>query len=444
MKAQRQLYITRKERSKTAASSRLTAAASALRLAVDIGASRVKPRTACAVLDHIIEALPLRDDGLCIPLQSDYFKSFRALLNVPSHGEHFKPKQWQKFTDFLLECLSFELEPVQTLSQDGSLRDSLTEIRNGQNLSLRTSQTSLSKTSRSSEAGFVDEIIISLKLLASISNAPLLSRANTIAQHLTLFLQTATRSQETAFECLNHVMLLLRTENMALLRDTFSALVPSIRRLWATKSLALREQMLATLSLCEDLLLQPSSAVWSCEEHLIEGLYETITYDAKRRGDREALNVDDLSFARLVTHTTLLAVQSFRPVPVLPRALVAWMNVRLMASLTVALDCRGQSARAENPDLAGPRKRTKLTSHLEELLQCVTDGQGPERLQALQILTLLPQRSRVDDQRWFNTISSLSETTTDEDVNIICWTHLLLAEYASVLWYRSQLNKSPG
>lgn len=63
---------------------RLNQSATAFRVVADAAATRIKHKTAIAVLDHVVDTLPVQNAELFAPLRNEYMKSFRALLHNPS------------------------------------------------------------------------------------------------------------------------------------------------------------------------------------------------------------------------------------------------------------------------------------------------------------------------------------------------------------------------
>ena len=428
VKKQRQAYTKNVTKATSATTSKLSNTADALRDVVELGVWRLKPKTALAVLDHVVEALPSPDGGLCIPLQSSYLRTFRVVLQVSSHGEHLKPEKWQVLVDFLLECVAFVFDAESVAESHESLRESTADLRNGAHLSLRTSQASLSRLAATRDKVLIRDILTSLKYLVSVSNAPLLRRAEGILSVLLPYVKSSTRSFEPAVEIINSLLITLRVENVAIMKHTLTDLIPTIRRLWKTKSNSLREQLLTTLILSDDLLLQTLQPTWLLEADLLESLLSSLRSDYQLSNARDRLQLEHLTFRPPVGQRCFLLL-TFAPRLNSSEAISSWTQLWTIATLVLALENqRPQHDGGLDLSLDGPRKRAKVTSDLQEVIYAALNSSGNERVVALQTLTFLTNRSSAARTLTMSQLPAFIDMMSEQDLSVVCWSHLLLSE----------------
>ena len=425
---QRQAYIKNVTKAKTSTASKLSNTADALRDVVELGVWRLKPKTALAVLDHIVEALPSPDGGLCNPLQSSYLRTFRVVLQVSSHGEHLKPEKWQDLVDFLLECVAFVVDTESVADSHESLRESTADLRTGSHLSLRTSQSSLSRLTVTRDKVLIRDILTSLKHLVSVTNAPLLSRAEGLLSVLLPYVKSSTRSFEPAVEIINLLLIVLRAEDVALMKHTLTDLIPTIRRLWKTKSAPLREQLLTTLILCDELLLQTLQPEWLLEADLLESLLSSLRSDYQLANARDRLQIEHLTFSPPASQRCFRLL-TLAPQLHIPEAVAAWTQAWTIATLVISLENqRNQTDDGLDLPQDAPRKRAKVTGELQEVIDTGLKSSGNERIVALQTLTFLIHRSSAARMLAMSQLPALIEMMNEQDHFVVSWSHLLLSE----------------
>lgn len=139
---------------KASAAVRLGQGAAALRAVIAATVGFITKKQAGAAVSHVLQVLPSGDEGFLVPLQLDYLKTLRLILEYEAHVEHFtkttKKNQWRDVLDFCLEGLELEHNSNSTSAsgRDSHRRGAISPIAN--------------------------ELLGSLKALTSVSNAPLL------------------------------------------------------------------------------------------------------------------------------------------------------------------------------------------------------------------------------------------------------------------------------
>ncbi|OCT45322.1 Serine/threonine-protein kinase tel1 [Cladophialophora carrionii] len=419
------LRSTTAERTRSLAASRLQVTAAALRLTLEVGTSKLKYKTALSILDHIVDTLPLTDGSLCEPLKNDYIKSFRVLLNYPPHGEHMRPKQWQTYVDFALDCLSTVLE--HDVAEDGlpDSRNTSMASRNDRSLSIRPSQRS-GKSIGKEKATLAEEIVAALKSLTSVPNVRIMARGPSIAEKIQEYLSVAGTGQEDAFETLNNIMLVSLGQNVDFTQNLLCALIPVMRRLWSSRSGTLREQMLITLYTCRHLFIAPPGPWNPIEADVLEPLLTTMMSD---HGKRDLLHFDDMQ-PLFDSDTAPLKIRQFKPPRSSPRALSCWLTIEIIAGLVVGLSRKGRPSTADSDSGDIPRKRRKIQNHLQAVLELAAVGFGQEKVAALQIVLFLFDQPGALEQDWIQSLDNLLPDLNNEDPTVQTWVFLIFSRLA--------------
>ncbi|KAL2429595.1 Serine/threonine-protein kinase tel1 [Exophiala dermatitidis] len=418
-----------KPTAKNSAASRLEVAAAALRFAVEISAPFLRFKTALSVLDHIVDTLPTADGSWCEPLLNDYLKSFRILLDHAPHVEHMRRKQWQTYVDFALAVLASGFDDGDAESDSAPSQTTSVASRDARQPSLRLSQRGGRSFGRDA-ASRAEDIILALRDLTSVTNAPVMSRASTIGDSMRDFLNAATRAQEVAFEVLSHVMMLSVTEDIALTQRLLHDLMPAMWRLWSRSAL-LRDRILAVLFPCRQLFLASSNPWLWPDMRSLEQLLNSLLTEYKGRNPRDIIHFDDMQLV-VSGDDAPLQVDEFKPLRTSARALSCWMTLSIIACISLALTRRTQTPAPDNHDDEGaPRKRQKVQSPLEELLQLAVHGVGQEKLVALQVIFFsLDQPCPVEQESLLMLLPAASDLP-QEDSNTQTWVYLVFARLAT-------------
>ncbi|EXJ84111.1 hypothetical protein A1O3_04778 [Capronia epimyces CBS 606.96] len=415
-----------KPTARNSATSRLEAAAAALRQAVEISTPFLRFKTALSVLDHIVDTLPTADGSWCEPLVNDYLKSFRILLDHAPHVEHMRRKQWQTYVDFALGALSSVLD--DSVPEEDATHSQVTSTASSRyHLSVRVSQRS-GRASGKDVASHAEEIILALKNLTSVTNAPIMTRASAIGHTMGEFLETAARAQEVAFEVLHDVTRSSLTEDVALTQNLLCDLMPAMRRLWSRSAL-LRERILGILFPCRHLFLSwvepwPWRDIPSLKHFL-----NTLLNEYKGRNARDLLQFDDMQPV-VAGEDGPMQGKQFKPVQDSARAVSCWMTLSVIASLLLASSRRVRPPINDDAAEDAPQKRQKVQVPLDEILQLAVEGVGQEKLIALQVVFFLLNEPRHIEQDSLQEVSKAVSDLSQEDGSIQTWVYLIFARLA--------------
>jgi serine-protein kinase ATM len=406
------------------AAEKLLVAARALRVTVEAGAALIAFRTASSVFDHIVDTLILNDGTFCGPLQQNYIKSFRTLLDYASHGEHLRPKQWQSCVDFAIDCLSILVDESTNDEHPANSKGTSSSARDGLSMSIRLSQRSQRSTGLK-DSTMAEQAVAILRSLTSITNAPIMTRASEIAEIILSFLSVAMTGQDGAFETLNQIFLVSLSEDVSFTRTCFSDLLPIVRRLWPTRSINLREQMLNTLYTCRFFFAVGSSPWKSVDATLVEPLYDVLISDYSTRHERDMLGLDDLQLSHIGDESHL-RVHHFRPIRSSAKAVNCWLLLEVLGSILSGRQ-RNLPHHEQDPSLLeAPRKRFKGLSFEESLVDLALEKSGSKKVAALQVLWFRLNESQ-QSIAWCNTVKKLSQELNSDDSTTQCWVLLLFS-----------------
>lgn len=118
MLKERTAYILsqRKNEPSDAGIQRLSTAGDVVRLLISTGTTELRSKTCRLVLNHITDTLltPTTQERLCIPLIDSYSKSFRMVVETPSHVEHLPAADIQAYLTFLCKSIDAIIESLGT------------------------------------------------------------------------------------------------------------------------------------------------------------------------------------------------------------------------------------------------------------------------------------------------------------------------------------------
>lgn len=411
---------------KNTAELKLSQSSAAFRVVADAAATRIKHKTAIAILDHVLDTLPVQSGGLFAPLRTDYMKSFRSLLQNPSLREHLKPHEWEGLIDFVVDALNFHNVEDDSQSNGFNSRDTSVDTRGESRMSLRVSQVSRGRTSRSESSNHVEDLVISLKLLTATSNPALAVKSSPIIHCCLSYLGTATKFQEPAFEALNNVFPSILANDTALARSAAYGFLPIIRQMWSTKIGGLKDQLLILLMNGKDLFWSESGEPLSSETTLLNDLFDTISLDYRRRQERECLQMDDVYFTNSTEPFTFRTL-TIAPVRDSTRAVTNWSSLAVLAALVLMLDVRHKDKTAHKDVDAAPSKRRKIEGPLEGLVRQAITSTPQERLYALQTLLFSMEEGDATEEYLAQHLLEFATCLSSDDSPIANWTMMLLS-----------------
>ncbi|KAL9106135.1 MAG: hypothetical protein Q9227_008783 [Pyrenula ochraceoflavens] len=418
---------------------RLSAAANAISLAVEIGLGIIKFKTAHAIIDHLLDCLPDTGDGIyCQPLSSDYLKTLKRILQHAPHREHLRSKTWEELVDFICSGIGEILAEQPSFSAGKTQAASRTPLtsfsessHNARSTPLRVSQKPDPQRMPQEPASALDTLVFCLDSITSCSNNSLPSKAEkvfyTLSSFISLSSTSTTTSQVPAFHAINCVLEQVITQKTDLARQIIISLIPSLGRFWLIKSNSLRDEILVTLTL--GLRLLTRSAVEATSNGTIasmENLLESFRNEYFRRKERDLLLIDDINF---------FADDSFGPTSldfIGPRfqSTRSVSNLSMMATIASLISCLDacQPLAAEDDESpTNPEKRQRLMRPSEDIVRQAWSSQGLDRLFCLQTLPWLLSSSAKAREDFADHIDHFEGGLVDDDASIASWSAVTLA-----------------
>lgn len=397
-----------------------------------------------ALVEHITQTLPTRDEQYCDPLIPDYFKILRIILEHQSHPEHFKKDEWHKVADFLVQVvddLSHALDEGESLLSH-RLRDSFDGISRsttpmGRSESLRKPSTEKDQRCiNSSLKASAEDIVLCVRYLHSAPNAPIAQKARTVVHSLIELLKLSPHAglrQQAVFDCINLIMARIVTDDLGLAQQTLRSLIPLICRFWQPKSSPLKDSMLILLLHGDHhlnrIMLSNDDEQFSADLH---DLLEAFKEDYCKRPEREQLQADDLELVNAPYHQSpeaSLQLRAFKARPGVVKAEQPWALLQITRSIITALDSsvRLYDRTSSMEDFDHTAKRRKFASAWDDVLDVAKTSHGVEQLHAMQIIAFLLDQARYNEdsvKRFLDVL--LSAMSGLEDTNV-SWAMLAMS-----------------
>lgn len=432
MSIERSAY-NRANKKSSASESRLSTCASVLRIAIESSSRGLRMKSVLAIVDHIIQTLPVQGHSLWGCLGTDYMKCLRILLQHPVHVEHLRETHW-------LDILNFCLQRLDLTESDGS------------QLSIRTTHHSTAESidsggshaapmrATSSHAGklgqfddnktTVEDAVVCLQLLTASPNSPIKSVAGELLNGLSNYILLSPQfgsSHQAAFKTINFIVARALCDQSDVVRKFLLEIIPIVRRLWTTKFPGLKDEILVTLTLCMDLLVNISqiSPTESTVES-IEGLMDVIFSEYTKRPEKETLQLEDVVFWQGA------CVEGGQPAygPRLGNSkseqnwTAIWVIARLLSILD---DMKASSSNLSSIDKSR-NKKPRLSSRIDDIIRTSFSSSGSRRACALQLIPFLV--GRMDTEVKVSLLERLTANILDDNGLLASWTLLAIGRCA--------------
>lgn len=423
-----------KSNSRGASGSRLSACASVIRTAVDVFLRNLRTKSVRAIIDHITDTLPIPGEGLWEPLSVDYAKSLAALLRYPPHVEHLGDDDWEQLMTFCLRSLGFQDDENSQHSRRNGRRSTLDDYVDA--ASGRSTPLTPSLTVRERPVGdksVIEEVLVCIQLLTVSPNAPVQGSAENILRGLAEFVKSApiaSSAHQPAFNSINTVVTKVLFDQSALVRASLLDLIPVIRRLWATKHIGLKDELLVTISLCiiflgDSARTDPSESLADLVESLMNTLYSEYT----KRPEKEILQLDELIFFQ--GELMQLTKPIIRPRLGNARSEHNWTAIWAMASLLQLAEDITLRLSAPQAQHEVPNKRQRLTSVTNDIFRDSFSSSGLKKLCALQLIPFVV-RGCTDLDSTASLLQRLIPNINDDNASVSSWTMVAIARYVYV------------
>ena len=436
-----------KARAKNQAASRLSACASVLLKAVQVGVRKLRSKTVKALVEHITQTLPTADERYCDPLVPDYFKILKIVLEHQYHPEHFKKDEWYEVADFLVQgiddlnqaldegesLLSHRLRDSSTFGD--SISGSATPIVHPQPLHKSSTDKDQRRVNSSLKAS-AEDIVLCVRYLHSAPNAPIAQKAQTVTHSLIELLKVsphASLRQQAAFDCINLIVARIVTDDLELAQETVRSLIPLICRFWQPKSSALKDSMLMLLLHGEHhfnkLMLSKDYEEFTADLH---DLLEAFKEDYCKRPEREQLQADDLEIVNAPYHQSpevSLHLRAFKARPGILKAEQPWAILQVTRSIITALDSSTRLYGKTIPmeDFDHTAKRRKIASASDDVLDRAKTSHGAEKLHAIQIIAFLLDQARYSEDSVKRILDVLLSAMSGLEGTNVSWAMLAMS-----------------
>ena len=431
-----------KPTSKNQSGSRLSSCAAVVRLAVEVGVKKLRPKTVKALVDHITQTLPTVSEVYCEPLCLDYLKSLRTVLEYQPHVEHMVKEDWHNLVDFCNEGITLSQASAGNDSSTPNSTQYVLSGTGGSSVHLAASTGSRRESGAQESANSriknnVEELVFCLSQLMSSPNAPVMEKAQSMMVILMNLLHSsasAGRSHQAAFATMNCILARITTNDISLTRDIVEAIVPLIRRFWPTKSMPLKDEMLITLVHLRSYITtasEPKDAESLRTE--LEGLLQSMQSEYSRRAERDQLQLDELRFLSR-------SGMRHRPVPLsiagvhlragLTKSEQSWAIPQTLGFLTSAVGTyTTEKMKRDATDDAedSRRKRRRTVQPLDDLLRQTKNSHITGRLCALQVVPFLLDRMTTAREELTLVLDSLLGSISDENGTIASWAMIGIA-----------------
>ncbi|KAI1457230.1 hypothetical protein F4805DRAFT_198921 [Annulohypoxylon moriforme] len=440
--AEKQAYYAKK----ATAASRLTKCAEALRLGIELGASKVKRKTVLAIIDHITQTLPHSEDDLVPPLIQDYIKALAALLNHAANVELIATgggEGWFTCVDFAVDILTLYLAATDKdaapsrASPAPGMAQAASSI-----LSTPRSMTVSQRASRISRSHLPD-LLQCLLHLASTPNAPLLQRSKEISSVVIQILQLRSlgisQLHQVAFALVNKVFVASQTDDSEHANSLTMDCLPLVSQWWQTKAASAHDALLngvriEMLKFLFNIHLQLESLIKQDNKRSllvdIENLAELFWGEYSRREERAQLQQDDLTYSSASCGSPTFQVQSFSLRPFNVDGEKNWAVVHILALLERLMWRGSQQSPIALGDDEQPRKKQRTSAGFSRLRQKLRSIDQSVQYTALQIIPFFVSDLKVDIDEMSELLSFLMSQITSKKNKVSSWAMIACASLA--------------
>lgn len=431
---------------------RLISCIEVIRIIIRASVSKLKVKTVQAIIDHITQILPNANGEYCAPISHHYLRALSEILEHKAQVEHLKKDTWLYVVDFCLQGID------QYLDNNGGEASALS--RSFSSLGASHASRSTPKLSRvnshsQNQAGAVsrrnaEDLLQCLLSLVSAPNAPILERAQDLADGAMSFLQSqgsiASQAHQLAFCVINVLLSFTHTDRTSLAQSIAHDAIPVICQLWQGKTLS-KDEMLNSVR--DEMLILLQNVHLHLERSMkddqtgdlatkLVDLLDVLRAECARRSSRDRLQLDDLEMAGIDACSTDVApfqLNDFQLKSYNMRAERGWAILQVIGRLEnlVSLGDRGCTTEEvgdeddfEN-ELQRPRKRQRLSENSDRLLDPIQSVDEGTRLTGLQAIPYILQHYQLPGSTLKKLLGHLSGLVADKRGNIDSWALVAIA-----------------
>ncbi|ROW17436.1 hypothetical protein VPNG_00615 [Cytospora leucostoma] len=416
------LHGKNNQKSSNAAHERLTSCAKALREIVTKGVSKLRSNTMRAVIDHIMDTLPNRDDEFFEPIAQDYMQTLVVLFGSPIYVESLAfhvfddPNEngWVVCMDFFIRRIRHLLDGADTSSGPGLVGRDSPAPGTARHSSVGPSSVR-SRLLDQHGSGQIqrNDLLAPLECLLSLvsaSNAPSNLRQHEVSDVVLRILRLPLKLDKLhriAFAILNRVLCQTAGNDVLLGLAQTRELVPLLSYWWQPRTLdndellfAVRDEILKTIhatNLYLDSLLQDDSSAFLLGQ--VEDLLDVLWGEYSQRNHRSRLRLDDLTFSSMSPSSDHFRTNIFAIRPFSRDAERRWALMEVMSRLEyIFLRHAGSNPQRPPTDDEQPRKRQKTAGGSNRIHHMLLSSDVTIKLTALQLVPFFLPLSSPDEE----------------------------------------------
>lgn len=427
------------EKTNSAAGSRLSKCANAVRMTVGRGVSKFGRKTLLAVIDHITQVLPGPDGDFVQPLLQDYVKALSEVLSRQSNVELLARKggdPWEKCVDFFLDLLEY-IVPEDGDGTEASLYARASPApgtANSRSTLRSTPATQSQKRAGNSDGNPLRDALEGIHRLLMGANAPVLRRQREITTVVLRILRMKHLSlgsiQTLCFAIANSVFDTIQAEELGDATALVNELVPLMAYWWRAEKVSqdelirtLRNEISKVLFLThlhiEHLAQRDDTGTFHTN---LEQLAERIWLEYTKRGEAFRLQLADVSFSLQSIPSDYLHNSLFGLRPHNIEGESYWaivQNLAFLESLLLKSKTNGQGHSNGHEDQ--PRKKRRLRESESRIRLKLMSNEPGVRRTALQLVPFILTRNTLSDEEIGSFLSDLTTFAGHKDTITSSW-----------------------
>ncbi|KAF4123140.1 serine-protein kinase ATM [Geosmithia morbida] len=433
------LYDKRKSQAtSSAASSRLSKCAAAVRMAVGRGTSKLGPKTLQAVIDHITQVLPGPNDDFVMPLLQDYVKALAELLSHSAHVELLARKDgapWKACVDFFLELMAHVLPEEGDFSAFSSRASPVPEPLVLRSTAKADSSTPIQRRAGQGEGGPLRDSLEGLRYLVQGANAPILQRSREVVDTALRALKVKHLSlgavQTLCFAILNTVFSSLQGEEREQASSLVKGVVPLMAYWWKADKVsqdelirALRNEISKCIFLTHlylEFLTLGHNDGWTFAS-VLEDLADQLWQEYSKRSEAVRLQLIDVTFSlsSLPGNHMRNSLFGLRPHNIEGEGYWALVqNLAILESILLRSSRRADGRSGGNDEQ--PRKKRRTQEEFSRLRTKLKSKHTGTRRTALQMVPFLLDTNALGENETAELLGELVVLGSDKDAINSSW-----------------------
>lgn len=430
-----------------ASRARLGLVAVALRDLVAHGLEKLSPKTVKAVVDHILDFLPVpkKPGEHFEPVARHYNLVLITLLNYSANVESLARSdatRWVACLRLFVARISWLLDATD--SSEPNRRES--PLPNAGHTSSSVSSNPRlripsQRTPGQAQLGDITVLVQCLTALLSASNAPCVDHCHQVSVPLLKVLSLPLgfgKLQRAAFAALNCLLLQTAGDDPGFAKDLTKDLLPLMTYWWQPRTMdndellsSVRDEMLKTMHAIHpylDSLIRDTSSAALLRE--VEDLLDTLWSEYSQRSVHSRLRLDDLLFSPAASPNTYFSTPSFTLRPFSQDAERRWVVLEIMSHLEdIFLRHTKENSQRPSGEDEQPRKKRRITGSTHRIRQKLLSSELATKLTALQLVPFFLPWNSVSEVDVDSIVEDLIPLISDKQGLLASWAMLAGARY---------------